>query len=95
MFNVLRILLAVFGEQGESVKRCAVGCYRVLVFDVAEGEVAAEAGEAVAGEGADDDADNDISKVMLSDKYPADRHHEGPEEHPPSVGFEPFGHGRG
>lgn len=71
-------------------------CYKLLLnallFDVAEGEVAAEAGEGVAGERADEDADNDVAEVVLAHEYAADRYHECPEEHPVAIGLEPFWH---
>ena len=63
------------------------------LLDEAFSEVTAKAGEGVAGKRADDDADNDVSEVVLSYEYAADRHHECPEEHPPAIGFEPFWHG--
>ena len=64
-----------------------------LVFDVAEGEAAAEAGEAVAGEGADQNADYDVAEVVFADEDAADCYHECPEEYPIAIGLEPFRHG--
>ena len=63
------------------------------LLDDAGSEVTAKTGECVAGERADDDADNDITKVVFADEDAADRYHKGPEEHPPAVCLEPFRHG--
>ena len=52
-----------------------------------------KAGEGVAGEQADQRADQDVAQVVFADKDAADCHHEGPEEHPPTVCLEPFRHG--
>lgn len=65
------------------------------LLDEACGEVAAEAGEAPSDERADEDADQDIAEVMLAYEDAADRYHEGPEEHPPTVCLEPFRHAAG
>ena len=71
-------------------------CYKLLLdallFDVTDGEVAAEAGEGVAGKRADEDADDDVAEVVLAHEYAADRYHEGPEEHPIAIGLEPCRH---
>ena len=66
---------------------------RTLFPYVAYDDVAGEAGEEPAGEGADEDADNDVAEVVFADEDAADRYHEGPEEHPPAVCLEPLGHG--
>ena len=58
------------------------------------GDVAGEAGEEPAGEGADEDADNHVAEVMLADEDAADGYHECPEEHPITICLEPFGHAR-
>ena len=55
-------------------------------------ETTGQTGEAVSGNGTDEDADQNIAEVMLADKDAADGHHEGPEEHPPAVCLEPFRH---
>ena len=64
-----------------------------LVFDEACGEAAAEAGEAVAGEGADYGADYDVAEVVFADEDAADCYHECPAVDPVAVGLEPFRHG--
>ena len=56
-------------------------------------ETTGQTGEAVTCERADKDADNDVAEVVFADEDAADRYHERPEEHPPSVCLEPFGHG--
>ena len=56
------------------------------------GDVAGEAGEAPAGEGADEDADDDVAEVVFADEDAADRYHERPEEHPQALCVEPFRH---
>ena len=65
---------------------------RTLFSYVAYGDVAGEAGEEPAGEGADEDADNDVAEVVLADEYTADCYHECPEVHPPAICLEPFRH---
>lgn len=60
------------------------------LLDEAFSEVTAKTGECVAGEGSDQDADNDITEVVFAHEDAADRYHEGPEEHPPAVCLEPF-----
>ena len=67
----------------------------MLLLDEACGEEAAEAGEAVAGEGADDAADYYVAEVVLADEDAADCYHESPEEDPASVCFEPLRHHEG
>ena len=64
----------------------------LFLFDESFCQVAAESGEEVAGERADKDADNDVSEIVLSYEDAADRYHECPEEHPPSIGHKPFRH---
>ena len=64
----------------------------VLCFDVAVGEVGGESRKGVACEGADKDADYDVTEIVLAHEDAADCHHECPEEHPPSVSLEPFRH---
>ena len=52
-------------------------------------ETTGQTGEAVSGNGADEDADDDVAEVVLADEDAADRYHERPEEHPPAVCLEP------
>ena len=56
-------------------------------------ETTGQTGEAVTCERADEDAHKNITEVVFADKDAADCHHEGPEEHPPTVCLEPFRHG--
>ena len=60
--------------------------------DVTVGEVAGEVAEGVSGQGTDEDADDDVTEVVLSDEDTADCYHCRPEEHPCTVGFQPFRH---
>ena len=56
-------------------------------------ETTGQTGEAVTCEGTDEYAHENITEVVFADKDAADCHHEGPEEHPPTVCLEPFRHG--
>ena len=66
--------------------------HKILFLDDANGEITAEACEAVAGDRADDDADNDVSEVVLAYEDATDSYHEGPEEHPISICLKPLRH---
>ena len=57
----------------------------MLLLDEACGEEAAEAGEAVAGEGADDAADYYVAEVVLADEDAADSNQSCPCEKNPAI----------
>ena len=60
--------------------------------DVAVGEVTGEVAEGVSGQETDEDTDDDVAEVVFADEDSADGYHCRPEEHPCTVGFQPFRH---